>query len=126
MIIPKHGLLASAQIKRAVPGVTRVLLARTDGIAVYDDATLADRDTGAAVSATLIGLATSAAGALRLGRLDAVTLHTSAGLVVVQPIDSAHVLAAIAHEDIDVARLREVVGEAVLPLLGRWRVGVGA
>ncbi len=126
MIIPKHGLMASAQIKRAVPGVTRVLLARTDGIAVYDDATLAERDTGAAVSATLMGLAASVAGAFRLGGLDTVSVHTDAGVLVVQPIDEAHVLAVLADGDVDPRALRGAAEAAIRPLLGGWRVGASA
>lgn len=126
MIIPKHGLMASAQIKRAVPGVTRVLLARTDGIAVYDDATLADRDTGAAVTATLMGLAGSVAHAFRLGALDSVAVRTATGVLVVQPIDAAHVLAAVADHDVDLGALRAAAEHAVRPLLGRWSTGATA
>ena len=126
MIIPKHGLLASAQIKRAVPGVTRVLLARTDGIAVYDDASLADRETGAAVSATLMGLAASVAGAFRMGALDSVAVRTADGVLVVQPIDAAHVLAAVADRDVDLDALRATAEFAVRPLLGGWRVAATA
>lgn len=126
MIIPKHGLLASAQIKRSVPGVTRVLLARTDGIAVYDDATLAERETGAAVTATLMGLAGSVAGAFRLGSLDSIAVRTSDGVLVVQPIDTAHVLAAVADRDVDLGTLRAAAESAIRPLLGGWRVEVSA
>ena len=122
MIIPKHGLMASAQIKRAIPGVTRVLLARTDGIAVYDDATLAERETGAAVTATMMGLAASVAAAFRLGALDSVAVRTGAGVLIVQPIDRAHVLAAVADHDVDVAALRAAAETAIRPLLGGWRV----
>ncbi|WP_062521413.1 roadblock/LC7 domain-containing protein [Demequina silvatica] len=125
MIIPKHGLMASAQIRRAVPDVTRVLLARSDGIAVYDDATLAERDTGAAVTATLLGLAQSVAAAFRLGALDTVVVRTASGVLVVQPIDAAHVLAAVARADVDLALLRSAAESAVRPLLGGWRVEAG-
>ncbi|WP_062517395.1 roadblock/LC7 domain-containing protein [Demequina gelatinilytica] len=126
MIIPKHGLMASAQIRRAVPGVARVLLARTDGIAVYDDATLAERETGAAVAATLVGLAGSVTAAFHLGALDSVAIRTDGGVLVVQPIDAAHVLAVVASHDVDLAALRVAAETAVRPLLGGWRVAEGA
>ena len=49
MILAKHGLLAGARLRQNVDEVRRVIVARTDGIALYDDVPLEKRDGAAAL-----------------------------------------------------------------------------
>ncbi len=105
MIVPKHGLLCAARLRRQVPGVTRVIIARTDGIALYDDVPLEQRDGGAALTAAVLGLGETASSSLDLGVLQFGITMSSERCLVVYPIDGAHLLAIIAQVDVDLGAL---------------------
>lgn len=127
MIIPKQGLLTSARLKRAVPGVRRVLIARTEGLPVYDDVPLAQRDAGAAMTATLLGLASSVATALTTGALRSAVVNSESDSLLVVPIDAGHLIAVLASPDADLVLLARETESAAQQLGGRWRrVVVGA
>ncbi|WP_084105405.1 roadblock/LC7 domain-containing protein [Demequina sp. NBRC 110056] len=130
MIVPKHGLLAGAQLKRAVPQITRVIIARTDGIALYDDVSLAARDGGAALTAALVGLAATVTRGFGMGAAESATVRGEHGLLVVAPVDAAHLLAAVVDPGPDgvdeaaVAAAVRVQAERLRVLSGTTRVAV--
>ncbi|WP_062211732.1 roadblock/LC7 domain-containing protein [Demequina oxidasica] len=127
MIIPKQGLLASARLRRAVPGVHRVLIARTEGLPVYDDVPLAQRDAGAAMTATLVGLANSVAMTLTASSLRSAVVNTESDSLLVVPIDAGHLIAALASQGTDLTLLTREAELVAQQLGGRWRqAAVGA
>lgn len=126
MIIPKHGLLTAARLRQKVRGVTRVIIARTDGIALYDDVPLKERDGGAALTAAILGLAATATSAFGLGAARASLTVGETGTVVLAPVDAGHVLAMLMDADADpiaggdavleeAERLRTISGMARTP-----------
>ncbi len=109
MIVPKHGMLASARLRNEVAGVRRVMLSRSDGLAMYDDAKLGERDSGAALTATIQGIAQGSAKTLALGSVLFTVTMCDAGCVFVYPVDSAHLLAVVTDPKVDTGRLGDVV-----------------
>lgn len=117
MIIPKHGLLAGARLRQELRGVTRVIVARTDGIALHDDVPLAARDGGAALTAAMLGLAATATAAFGLGAARASMTVGEEGTIVFAAVDAGHVLAVILDPDGDPL----AAGDAVLREAERLR-----
>ncbi|WP_061962492.1 roadblock/LC7 domain-containing protein [Demequina flava] len=110
MIIPKHGLLVAARLKRSVTGIERVIISRTDGIALYDDVPLAARDGAAALTAATVGLAATATSSFALGAARLAVLEGEAGSLVIAPVDAGHLLAVVLGADVPVGdAVREVV-----------------
>lgn len=109
MIVPKHGLLAAATLRNRVPELARVILARADGLPMYDDVSLAERDAGAAVTATILGLAGSAGVALGLGQEQAIVLSFEDGVLVLRSIAGRYVLAVVAPHQSDLRAVSEAV-----------------
>lgn len=110
MIIPKHGLLVAARLKRAVPGVARVIIARTDGIALYDDVPLQARDSAAAVTAATVGLAATATSSFGLGASRLTVLEGESGGVIIAAVDAGHVLSVVLDDEgLASAGVRDVI-----------------
>lgn len=109
MIIAKHGLLAAARLRKVVPGVQRVIVARTDGIAMYDDVPLEARDGGAALTAAVVGLAATSTRAFGLGAAGVASVRGERGTLVVAPVDGGHLL-AILIEGVEDASVAEASG----------------
>ncbi|WP_062072394.1 roadblock/LC7 domain-containing protein [Demequina sediminicola] len=99
MIVAKHGMLVAARVKQALPGVERVIVARTDGIALYDDVPLAARDGAAAVTAATVGLAATATASFGMGAARLAVIHGESGALAMAPIDSGHLLAVVVDAD---------------------------
>lgn len=113
MIIHKHGLLAGARLRQLVPGILRVIIARTDGIPLYDDVPLKERDGGAALTAAILGLAATATAAFGLGAARASITAGEGGSIVLAPVDAGHVLAILMDAEADpIAGGDAVVDEA--------------
>lgn len=117
MIIPKHGLMSAARLRQELRGVTRVIVARTDGIALYDDVPLKERDGGAALTAALLGLAATATAAFRLGAARASMTVGEDGTIVFAAVDAGHVIAVILDPEGDPL----AAGDAVLREAERLR-----
>jgi len=126
VIIAKHGLLAAARVRQTVSGVQRVIVARTDGIAMYDDVPLEARDGGAAITAAIVGLAATSTRAFGLGAAGVSAVGGERGTLIVTPIDGGHLLGiliegtsddAVAHASgavrLEAERLRTLSGAAV-------------
>ncbi|WP_084038080.1 roadblock/LC7 domain-containing protein [Demequina sp. NBRC 110053] len=109
MIIPKHGLLVGARLRKDLTGLSRLIIARTDGIALYDDVPLRERDGGAALTAAMLGLAATATAAFGLGAARVSTTVGEDGVVVLAPVDAGHVLAILLDAGADVASAAEAV-----------------
>lgn len=101
MIIPKHGLFTAARLRQNLRGVTRVIIARTDGIPLYDDVPLRERDGGAALTAAILGLGATATAAFGFGAARASITVGETGTIVLAPIDAGHVLAILMDADAD-------------------------
>ncbi|WP_084102704.1 hypothetical protein [Demequina sp. NBRC 110051] len=113
MIVPKHGLISAARLRQSLAGVRRVIIARADGIALYDDVPLAERDGGAALTAAVNGLAATVATSFTLGVAGANITLAEQGALVVCLIDAGHLLAILVDAQTDLtAALRAAGAEA--------------
>lgn len=110
MILAKHGLLAGARLRQDVDEVRRVIVARTDGIALYDDVPLEQRDGAAALTATVLGLAAASSASLELDSVHFTATVSADGCLFVYPIDATHLLAVVTGPRVDTGAL----GEAAL------------
>lgn len=124
MIVQKHGMLASARVKQSLPAATRVIVARTDGIALYDDESLAARDGAAALTAATLGVAVTTTVGFALGATDIAVLKAEAGHLVVAPVDGNYLLAVVLDKDAD--PFADAVHAVVRAEADRLRVFSGA
>ncbi|WP_084077751.1 hypothetical protein [Demequina sp. NBRC 110057] len=111
MIVAKHGLLAAARVRQELPGTRRVIVARADGIALYDDVPLEQRDGAAALTAAVNGLAATAATSFDLGMAGASITIAEGGALVVCPIDAGHLLAILTDAEADLLRAATLAGQ---------------
>ncbi len=105
MIVAKHGLLAAARLRKQVEGIRRVVIARTDGIAMYDDVPLEQRDGAAALTAAVLGLADTSSNAMDLDDIRFTFTMGADGCLFVVPVDDAHLLAIVAEAWVDTVAL---------------------
>lgn len=98
-----------AQVLGQVPGVTRVIVAGRDGLPLYDDQSLIERDRAAAAAATALGVAAVVADTLALGPSRGSILLGEDAVVVIRPLESGHALAAVAAAHVDVGDLHRRV-----------------
>jgi len=104
-MIQRHHAIAAAGELRALNGVTRVLLARRDGVPFYDDLSLASREHAAAATASAGGVMSVICGAAQLGSVEGGAVFGSHGVLVMRPLASEYVLAAVADGSVDVSDL---------------------
>ncbi|MDN4474176.1 roadblock/LC7 domain-containing protein [Demequina zhanjiangensis] len=105
MIVAKHGLLAAARLRKQVDGIRRVVIARTDGIALYDDVPLEQRDGAAALTAAVLGLADTSSASLDLDEVQFTFTMGAQGSLFVVPVDHQHLLAIVAEAGVDTVAL---------------------
>ncbi|WP_062072387.1 roadblock/LC7 domain-containing protein [Demequina sediminicola] len=101
MILEKHGMMSAARLKKCIPGTQRVIIARTDGLALYDDVQFAARDGAAALTAATLGLAATATNGFGLGAAEVSVLRGELGTLVVAPVDAGHLLALVVEPTVD-------------------------
>lgn len=101
MILAQHGMIASAMIHRSTDGVDRVIIARTDGMPFFDDEALRSRDTGAAVTAAMHGIAGQVASFMCLGQMNVLTIHCEDRLLLLYPFDELHFIAVLASTGVN-------------------------
>lgn len=85
-----------AEELRSHPGVHRVIFAGHDGLAHYDDASLAAREQGAAAAATLVGVAGLVAQSLGVGDPEGAVIYGSSRQVITRSVTSDLVLVVLA------------------------------
>ena len=118
MIVKYHATRASLALKRDVPGVRRVLIARTDGLAFHDDGPEHDHDSAAAVVATVLGIAERAAATAGLGAFTSTTVRGADGALVVHAVDAAHLLAVVVDPQVNLVLLDRLARRLVAELAG--------
>lgn len=109
MLLQQHGRIASAIIRKHVEQVERVLIARTDGIAFYDDQALGTRESAAAVISSMLALDRGATQMFELGNVPESIVRGGDGTLVVQPFDSLHVIAGLLNGELRIDRLHEAL-----------------
>lgn len=77
--------------------VERVIVATADGIAYVDDATLVDRERGAASAASLMGVVDLTAQSLGLDGLQGAVIYGSHHEIVAQPVTGTMVIVVVAR-----------------------------
>lgn len=103
---------AAAEVARAlhrIPEVTRVLVAGRDGLPLFDERQLAERDHGAAATASALGVAAVVADTLRLGEPQGSILVGDEAVAVIRPLAAGYALVAVADAGIDVGDLHRRV-----------------
>ena len=98
-----------ASALRRLPEVSRVLVAGRDGLPLFDERILAERDHAAAATASALGVAAVVADTLRLGAPQGAIVVGDDSVVVIRPLASGHALAAVAAATVDVGDLHRRV-----------------
>ncbi|NAZ77217.1 dynein regulation protein LC7 [Kineococcus sp. T13] len=118
MIVKYHATRVSLALKRDIPGVRRVLIARTDGLAFHDDGPESEHDAAAAVVATVLGIAERAADTAGLGAFSSTTVKGADGTLVVHAVDTSHLLAVVADPQVNLVLLDRLARRLVAELAG--------
>jgi predicted regulator of Ras-like GTPase activity (Roadblock/LC7/MglB family) len=117
MIVRQHGIGVAASLRAEIPGIRRVLVARTDGLPFYDDGDPTLHDSSAAVVATVLGIAQQAGMAFGLDGLEMTTVRGPSGSMVVYAIDDHHLLAVVTDPKVNLVLLDRVVLRLVAALV---------
>jgi predicted regulator of Ras-like GTPase activity (Roadblock/LC7/MglB family) len=118
VIVKQHAIRVSGALKRDIPGVQRVLIARTDGLAFHDDGPERQHEATAAVVATVLGIAQRAAADNALGQFQLTTVKGSDGCLVVYAVNTTHVLAVVADPSVNLVLLDRLALRLVGDLAG--------
>ncbi len=98
-----------AEVLHRLPGVRRVILAGRDGLPLFDERTLAERDHAAAALASSLGVAAIVSDTLALGSAQGTIVVGDDAAVVVRPLECGYALAAVADADADLGDLHRRV-----------------
>jgi uncharacterized protein len=118
MIVKQHALRVTGALKRDIPGVTRVMIARTDGLAFHDDGPERDHEAAAAIVATVLGIAQRAASANALGPFQQTVVKGTDGCLVVYAVNASHVLAVVTEPSVNLVLLDRLALKLVAELAG--------
>jgi predicted regulator of Ras-like GTPase activity (Roadblock/LC7/MglB family) len=118
MIVKYHATRVTGALRRDIPGVRRVLIARTDGLAFADDGPERDHESAAAIVSTVLGIAQRAAAANALGQFQLTTVKGTDGCLVVYAVDSTHVLAVVTDPSVNLVLLDRLALRLVAELAG--------
>lgn len=118
MIVRQHALGVAASLRNEIPGIRRVLIARTDGLPFYDDGDASQHDSSAAVVATVLGIAQQSGMAFGLDGLEMTTVRGHAGSMVVYAIDDHHLLAVVTEPKVNLVLLDRVVLRLIAGMRG--------
>ena len=108
MILREAAAEVAAALHR-LPEVRRVVVAGRDGLPLFDELALADRDHAAAATATALGVAAVVADTLRLGTARGSIVMGEDAVVVIRPLACGFALAAVADATVDVGDLHRRV-----------------
>ena len=114
MLVRQHAMHLSAAIRHAIDGVTRVVVARTDGVAFHDDGPEEDRENAADLAAAVLDLGRVAGRAYGLGGPVATTLRGPEGCLVTYEVDGLHVLGVVTEPTVNLVLLDRVVRRELL------------
>jgi predicted regulator of Ras-like GTPase activity (Roadblock/LC7/MglB family) len=126
MIVRQHALGVAATLRSEIPGIRRVLVARTDGLPFYDDGDPALHDSSAAVVATVLGIAQQSGMAFGLEGLEMTTVRGPAGSMVVYAVDDHHLLAVVTEPKVNLVLLDRVVLRLIAGMVGAGPQGAGS
>lgn len=101
--------MSVAKALGSVPGVRRVLVCNRDGIAIYDDLALEQREQAAASSATLMGVAAAVSQTLHLGHTEGAIVMGRDATVIARALEAPAVLVAIVDADASLNEVYRVV-----------------
>lgn len=118
MIVRQHALGVAATLRHEIPGIRRVLVARTDGLPFFDDGAAELHDSSAAVVATVLGIAQQSGLAFGLDGLEMTTVRGPAGSMVVYAVDDHHLLAVVTEPKVNLVLLDRVVVRLVAGMVG--------
>ncbi|ABS04505.1 roadblock/LC7 domain-containing protein [Kineococcus radiotolerans] len=118
MIVKQHAIRAGTTLRRDIPGVQRVLVARTDGLAFHDDGPERDHESTAAVVATVLGIAQRAAADNALGPFLLTTVKGADGCLAVYAVGATHVLAVVTDPSVNLVLLDRLALRLVAELAG--------
>lgn len=118
MIVKQHAMRVSGALKRDIPGLRRILVARTDGLAFHDDGPERDHESAAAIVATVLGIAQRAADANVLGPFQSTTVKGTDGALVVYAITTSHILAVVTDPSVNLVLLDRLALKLVADLAG--------
>jgi predicted regulator of Ras-like GTPase activity (Roadblock/LC7/MglB family) len=110
MLVDVHAKRVAATLRREIPGVRRVLLARTDGLPFHDEVIdpgvpAADAESAAAVVAAMLGLAEHVSSTSRHGELGSAIVRSDDGCLVVYRAGAGHALAIYAAPTVNLVLL---------------------
>jgi predicted regulator of Ras-like GTPase activity (Roadblock/LC7/MglB family) len=98
VLLDIHAKRVALTLRREIPRVRRVLIARTDGLPFHDEvidreAPATDAESAAAVVAAVLGLAEHVSSTSRHGELNSAIVRSEDGCLVVYRANAGHVLA---------------------------------
>lgn len=108
MLVKHHAMNVAKTLRRDIPGIRRVLVARTDGLSFHDDAPESDEGPAAVAAATVLAVGNQASGAFTLGPLQVTTVRGPDGCVVVYPIDARHLLGVLTEPNVNLVLLDRI------------------
>src|SRR4051794_9793877 len=110
MLVQVHAKRVAATLRQQIPGIRRVLVARTDGLPFYDElvdptAVQTDDEAASAVVAAMLGLADHVSSTSQHGRLSSASIRSDDGCLTVYRAGDAHVLAVYAGPQVNLILL---------------------
>jgi uncharacterized protein len=110
VLLDIHAKRVALTLRREIPGVRRVLLARTDGLPFHDevidrDAPATDAESASAVVAAMLGLAEHVSSTSRHGELGSAIVRSEDGCLVVYRASGGHVLSIFAGPTVNLVLL---------------------
>ena len=121
MLLQVHAKRVALTLRREIPGVRRVLLARTDGLPFHDEvvdeaAPVSDQESASAVVAAMLGLAEYVSETSRHGELGSAIVRSADGCLAVYRAGAHHVLAIYAEPNVNLVLLDRLARKLVADL----------
>ena len=110
MLVDVHAKRVAATLRREIPGVRRVLLARTDGLPFHDEVIdpgvpVTDAEAASAVVAAMLGIAEHVSSTSRHGELGSAIVRSEEGCLIVYRAGPGHALAIFAGPAVNLVLL---------------------
>lgn len=121
MLVDVHAKRVAATLRREIPGIRRVLLARTDGLPFHDEiidptAPNSDQEAASAVVAAMLGIAEHVSSTSRHGELGSAMVRSEQGCLVVYRAGPGHVLAIFAEPNVNLMLLDRLARRLVVDI----------
>lgn len=108
MLVKHHTMSVATTLRREIAGITRVLVARTDGLSFHDDASDGDEGPAAVAAATVLAVAHESGNVFGLGQTQVSVVRGSEGCCVVYPIDDRHLLGILTEPSVNLVLLDRI------------------